>query len=337
MLHSLNPEAEHVFAVVQLKALGDILLTTPVVRALKVAFPRSKVIFICNKIGRLMLDGNPHIDQFMFFDRTDALGDYLKKVRLLRSEKIDVLFDFMNNPRSAFISFFSGAKRKVSYPSARSFLYTDVMQVKSSDCYIVEQKLSLIEAVGISESGRELDFYFSSADESVFHHFREKIGNSDDLVVILSATHKRERRKWPVQNYAKLADYLTETYAAVVVWSWGPGEEQFVDGAIAKCKSKSYKMPPTTMREMAAFYRNSDLFVGNSNGPSHVAVAVGLSSIQLHGHTDGRSWCPDNGLHRFIQSSEFGRVDATLESITLEDVKKITDEMLSEIVSLKKK
>ena len=65
-----------------------------------------------------------------------------------------------------------------------------------------------------------------------------------------------------------------------------------------------------------------DLFVGNSNGPSHIAVASGPCSLQLHGHTEAAAWCPNSKKHQSIQAKEFfsGRKDCTLDSILLDDV-----------------
>ena len=89
---------------------------------------------------------------------------------------------------------------------------------------------------------------------------------------------------------------------------WGPGEEELIDKVMGLCKSLTFKAPPTSFREAAAIIANMDLFVGNSNGPSHVAVAVDVCSFQLHGHTDVTSWCPMSEKHRGIQAPDFGKV-----------------------------
>src|SRR5690606_32279301 len=104
--------------------------------------------------------------------------------------------------------------------------------------------------------------------------------------VALSPTHRRAVRRWPLASYAALADRLVNEWGAAVVWLWGPGEEAEIDAAMALTQAPTIKAPKTSFREMAALLGNMHLFVGNSNGPSHVAVADGICSLQLHGHTD---------------------------------------------------
>ena len=104
-----------------------------------------------------------------------------------------------------------------------------------------------------------------------------------------------------------------------MTWLWGPGEEQEIDTAMALTKEPTTKAPKTSFREMAALIANTDLFIGNSNGPSHVAVAVDTPSLQLHGPTDGRSWCPDTPRHRFIQGDTTEEIEVAAVSGLLEE------------------
>ena len=113
---------------------------------------------------------------------------------------------------------------------------------------------------------------------------------SAPIRVVLSPTHRRLVRQWPKSSYAALADRLVAEWGAHVLWAWGPGERGFVTEAMGLCKQKTFLCPETTFRELAALFANCDLFVGNSNGPSHVAVAAGLPSFQLHGPTRLRAW-----------------------------------------------
>jgi ADP-heptose:LPS heptosyltransferase len=63
------------------------------------------------------------------------------------------------------------------------------------------------------------------------------------------------------------------------------------------------------MRELAAFIANCDLFVGNSNGPSHVATSTEIPSLQLHGPTYAKSWSPLNERHQAVQKAQMEDID----------------------------
>lgn len=316
---------------IQLRQLGDILLTTPCIREIKRHNPNAKVTFLCHKMGNLILQENPYMDEcFLYDENKDSFRDYLKLIRSIRNKKFDLVLDFMNNPRSALFAFLSGADARVSFQSKRRFFYSDVIPKAKPAEYIVKEKFRLLEAVGISAQDQSLTlpwFEIHTAPllkfYSAYPEFREK-----PLRVVLSPTHRREARRWPLESYAQVADHLVREHGAFVSWVWGPGEEAEIDKAMSFCKTKTFKFPPTQFREMAALVANHDLFIGNSNGPSHVAVGVGIHSLQLHGHTFAKSWSPCTDKHVAIQ----GPVDISQISVAsvLEKLKGMLPEVLAE-------
>lgn len=103
-------------------------------------------------------------------------------------------------------------------------------------------------------------------------------------------------------HYAALADRFLSLPDTAVLWIWGPGEEAEIDEVIALTKGQSIKAPPTKFRELAALLAQCELFVGNSNGPSHAAVSVNMATLQLHGLTQARAWSPLNDAHHALQA-----------------------------------
>ena len=301
--------------VIQLRQLGDILLTTPCLRALKEGATakgedQPEVVFLSHPMGRLVLRDNPYIDELVTYPPdSDWRGEWAL-ARQLRARRFDLVFDFMNNPRSAFYARMTGAEERVAFTSARRPAYTLTVPKPSDPGYIVREKFALLSAAGFSPSDERLVFTWAQEDALVFHEFlasQPAIAGAP-LRIVLSATHRREVRRWPLTSYAALADRLVREWGAAVMWLHGPGEEAVVDEAMTLTEERTFKMPPTTFRGMAAFLAQCDLFIGNSNGPSHVAVAADVPSLQLHGHTRAASWCPRTERHRAIQSPEFGKV-----------------------------
>lgn len=308
---------------IQLRQLGDILLTTPCTQVIRHHEPDALISFLSHKMGRMVLEQNPYLDEIFYYDEKSGLRDSFNLIRQLRARHFDVVFDFMNNPRSALLSLASGSGQRIGFKSARQICYNMTVPKGNSADYLVREKFRLLAAAGIVADDERLILPWGEGELGPLRSllvenpaFREA-----SIRVILSPTHRRANRKWPAQRYVALADHLSVAWGATVLWIWGPGGERAeVDALRQQCQQQTYLAPATTFREMAALIANSDLFVGNSNGPSHVAVAADTCSLQLHGHTDARTWCPMNQKHRAVQSSEFGRVDATLNAISLEDV-----------------
>jgi ADP-heptose:LPS heptosyltransferase len=322
--------------VIQLRQLGDILLTTPCVRALKAGTDVAaenpganlgehapEIVFLSHPMGRLVLSDNPYIDEHVTYDPNGGWRQELQLAQQLRSRRFDLVLDFMNNPRSAFYARMTGAPRRLAFRSARWPAYTQTIARPHDADYIVREKFKLLTAGGFQASDERLVFTWTEADAKAYRDFVAVVPEvaAAPLRVVLSATHRREVRKWPLASYAALADRLVRDWGAAVLWLHGPGEEGVVDQAMALTKERTFKMPPTSFRGMAAFLAHCDLFIGNSNGPSHVAVAVDTPSLQLHGHTRAASWCPLNQRHQALQSPEFGHKPVpTMDAITLDAV-----------------
>lgn len=308
---------------IQLRQLGDILLTTPCIREIKINDPDAHITFLSHPMGKHILNDNPYLDQLLLYNDKDPWYKELSFVKSLRKEKFDVVFDFMNNPRSAIYSLFSGSDTRVSFVSKRKFAYNKLVDREKVGDYLVREKFKLLREMGYEpKSERPILPWFEKDTTPLLDMVKENDSFAKAPIrVVLSPTHRRVMRRWPVENYAKLADFLVSKWGAEVVWIWGPSEKEFVSEVQSLCKEKTFMAPNTTFRELAAFIANCDLFVGNSNGPSHVAVAADTCSFQIHGPTQARSWCPSNEKHRAIQSKEigFGQYES-LEKVSFSEV-----------------
>ena len=229
--------------IVQLRQLGDILLTTPVVDALKEQYPEAKISFLSHPMGKLVLNENPNIDELLFYPNSKI--EYLKFLLKLRKNKYDLVLDYMFNGRSAIFSVISGAKKRISFKSNRSFFYTDVIDRNTDDpMYIVEEKLRLLEELGWQGKRKNITLSWFEKDLEASKGFLETL-DPKKIRIVISATHRRNNRQWSLARYAELSDYLTREWGAELIWLWGPGEEDFVTEAMSLCKEKAHKAPRT--------------------------------------------------------------------------------------------
>ena len=308
--------------IIQLRQLGDILLTTPLASEIKRQRPDCRVSFLSHPMGRLILAGNPDLDQEIYYPADGAFRSTMNFVRKLREQRFDVIIDAMNNPRSAFFTLAAGygtSARRIGFAGRRQLAYHERAVRGGDPCYIVTEKFRLLEPLGLNGERSQLTLPWQQTDTRPLDELArcEPLFDKAPLRVVLSPTHRREARRWPLAYYAKLSDWLTGEWGAVVTWIWGPGEESEIDQVMALCQKKSLKAPKTSFRELTAFIAHCDLFIGNSNGPSHIAVAVDTPSLQLHGPTSAISWCPMTMNHQAIQSPSN---DHLMEGITVESV-----------------
>lgn len=317
--------AEERILVIQLRQLGDILLTTPCLRAIKAERPKARLTVLTHGMGKLILNQNPFVDEhFSYGDDWSKLQEW-RLAQTLRQRKFDLVIDFMNNPRSAFYALMTGARERIAFNSARRFAYTHTIPRPAQGNYIVDDKFQLLKEAGFNPTDRRLILPWFEPHLQPLLRFQGEHPAflSAPLRVVISPTHRREPRRWPLKHYAALSDWLQNEWKAAVVWLWGPGEEAVVDEGLSYCSVPALKAPKTSFAEMTAFVANCDLFIGNSNGPSHVAVAGGICSLQLHGHTSAASWCPMTPEHQAVQAPTYGKE-------TMPDMATITVEAVQE-------
>jgi len=300
---------------IQLRQLGDILLTSPAIRAVRKAYPDAQLDFLTHRMGKLILANNPDLDNLWTYHERES---WLQQGRLLRSlkrQRYDCVVDFMYNPRSALMTWWTKAPQRIAFDSRRRWAYTHLIPSDDSSDYIVRQKFRLLQVLGIHGGQERLILPWFEKDAAIVDKFsRQEASFAESRCrVIISATHRREVRQWPVERYAQIADRLQSEWGATVIWIWGPDEEPFVESGMSFCSRPMLKAPATSFGELAALIANSDLFVGNSNGPSHVAISTDTCSLQLHGPTLAKAWCPVNERHLAIQATRMA--DITVDEV----------------------
>jgi ADP-heptose:LPS heptosyltransferase len=295
--------------IIQLRQLGDILLTTPVVRAIKDQMPEADVDFMTYPMGKLIIPGNPLVRNHIIAPQAGVMAA-MTFARKLRQEHYDVVFDFMATPRSAVMARLVPAYERIAFQTSRAPLFTQTIPRGRSEQYIVREKFQLLKPIGIASEDVRMTLPVDDRDFDVPRKFINSVPELSEskMRVILSPTHRRDERKWPLERWAQLAVWLERSRTAKVIWIWGPGEEEEIDSVIRLSQGVGVKSPKTTFRELAALIKESHLFIGNSNGPSHVAVAMDTPSIQLHGPTSAVSWCPMTERHRAVQGADMAAI-----------------------------
>lgn len=333
--------------IIQLRRIGDVLMCTPAVRALRRSFPEGYIAFLVEGECSDLLMHNPHLDQVLVLDRRKYKNPlyWLQTIRRIRRERFDVAIDFLGNPRSTYICFLSGAERRAGYDiPVRRWFYNMIATEDPTARYSAAHKLGVLKLLGVESSDVQLDF-FVSAEARLFSErfFRENRIDSGSLIVCISPTSRRRFRRWPLDRFARLADWLTSQFGARVILVWGPGEKHVVEKVRDQMKRKPVVCWETkNLLELGAILEKCDLYLGNDNGTKHIAVAMGKPTVTIYGPEDPRSWTyPDKSRHRFLKA----QVECTdcrqvkhkcveldcLHRITVGDVQRVFLELIKDL------
>jgi ADP-heptose:LPS heptosyltransferase len=339
--------------IIQLRRIGDVLMCTPALRALRNKFPQSHIAFLTEKESESLLSENPYLNELIVWDkrRYNNLFYSTKKIFELRKKSFDTVIDFFGNPRSAWTCFFSGARYRIGYDlKGRGILYNLKVKTDSNPAYAAQSRLNALQVLSINSNDVNLDFFLSQKAEGFTKIFFEgKKIKTKDFIISVSPTSRRHFNRWSLDKYAELCDWLIDQYNAKIILVWGPGEKEIVEKLSSLMKNDPIVSAHTeTLQELGAILKRCDIHIGNDNGTKHIAVAVGLPTVTIFGPHSEVSWTiPDPARHKWVKK----KVDCPdcekikhnckeltcLEKIKVLDVKEKFLELLGGIESLKQK
>ena len=328
---------------IQLRRIGDVLMTTPAVRELRRAYPEAHITYLTEAPSDQVLQGNPNVDEVMLWPRRKGLRRAIATVAEIRRRKFDLVVDFFSNPTSAMITGFSGAPRRIGFAfRGRGWAYSDPLPLMQLP-YSAQHKLGLLAPLGVQGGALAPEVFVGEVDRAYAARQLEALGVAPgDLLVAISPVSRRDYRVWPAGKYAKLADVLIERYGAKVLFFWGPGEEHFVDAVRVEMIHQALPAYPVpSLMEMAALLERANLFIGNNNGPRHFAIAVGTPTVGVFGRGRPENWTPPDAPGHATVERDPGCKEACtyprcericIRDVPYADMERATETLLEELL-----
>jgi ADP-heptose:LPS heptosyltransferase len=283
--------------VIQLRRIGDILLTTPVLSYLKAAVPGATVDFLCDPMGKTILETNPNVDDLIIHDKKHRLREF----RMIRARRYDAVLDFLNNPISTYITAFSGARWRVAYRTGpRAVLYNVTPAVPVEPEYVPLRKIRLarawLNAAGLPSPSPSADasrpkLYLADADRNFARDWMSAERLNRGGYAVLAPAHRHGIRAWRPEGYRAVAlDLKRRGFQPYL--AWGPGEEGVMAEVRRGHEDDIRLLPPTSLRQMAAIFELAAVVVTNDSGAMHLAVSVGTPTVTIYGPTRPVDWNP---------------------------------------------
>ncbi len=318
------------FLLIQLRRIGDVLMTTPSIRLLRESFPEAELTFLTEVPADQVLRNNPFLDEILIFRKAQTISDSISFFRNLRDQQFDCVIDFFGNPRSALMTRFSFAPIRIGFGfRGRSWAYTHPVKISSELSYAAQDKAQLLGELGISTDDFELNFFPDEQDKEYAEQLFSQLGIRDgDFVVSLSPVSRQPYKVWPAERFATVADGLVQKYKAKILFLFGPGEEHFIDSVRGSMRQKAlpvYDIPSLT--ETMAILNKVDLHFGNDNGVRHFAVAGGIPTLTIFGRPWAANWTPPKvDLHSTLEHDPGCKNNCTFPECKLECLYGVTIE-----------
>lgn len=290
--------------VLKLRAIGDVMLSTVVLRNLRLAFPNAQVDFLTERSSREVIEGNPYINNILVFDYKRDNGAGL--LWTVRRRKYDLVIDLFGNPRTAIITLFSGARYRVGYRFRwRQYCYNVVVEPRGGEVHNTEFNLDAVRAIDVPIVSNEIEFPLDGASEQFAEEFfsrevQRKPGSG--FIVALNPGGGWYTKRWKTPQYARLGDALVGEFGAKVLLVWGPGEEHDVRDLQSRMTQPSLLLPQTSLKQLGAILKRCHLLVTNDSGPMHIAAAVGTPVVAIFGPTNPELQGPVGAGHEIVRN-----------------------------------
>ncbi len=282
--------------------LGDILLATAMLRALRLAYPNA-TIDVAVGPSAIAVRGNWRLNHVVDMGRVSMPGaprrSILAVAQALRAWRYDTAITLDRSPLVGMLPVLAGIPRRVGLDSrGRGFAQTiRVPALPDAPRHEAEVYLDTVRAIGIQPGNPRLEF-FPSPDDEAAARAALPLTHDRPLVILHPAGGVNPgmtmlAKRWPAARFAALADRLILEDDAVVVLVGGPDDRKV--SAQVRAAMRHDLLDNTgclTFSTLGAFIRHAALYVGNDTGATHLAVAMGAPTVMVMGPTDPRRYGP---------------------------------------------
>jgi predicted lipopolysaccharide heptosyltransferase III len=279
----------------QLKRIGDLILTTPAVATLRERFPEAQVTMVVSSECADLLPAISGLDRILIARRN--LRD-LAPFLAVAGKRFDYCIDFTRNDRSAFLALLSRArKRIVSYrvrdqSKSRARLYTDFVDVRMRDLHTIDYNLALLEPLAIRDVSCHLNLKLPKSAHEKADALRRN-WNGRRPYVVLHPGSARQEKLWDAARWTQVIERFRHDDGFDLVLTSGASKHELAHIAAIKSKTKIIDLSgKTDLLTLAALIGQARLLVTVDSAPVHLAAATRTPQVILFGPTNPFHWRP---------------------------------------------
>jgi len=291
---------------IRLDNIGDVLVTTPSVRALRKKYPDAEIHILVRPSTAGLVIHNPNLNQVIQFEppwlhRSGALRlwDSLltfkdnATIRRLREEKYDLIIEFHTEPRNIILSWAAKGRYRVGHADrGLGFLLTHQVPYEDSG-HIMDRTQRLVEYAGCAAEMPMLDLFLSHADEANGQKAMKEHWLRKKEFICLNPGTGRVNKRWTNQCWTELADLIHDKHNATIVFTGSsddlPDIYQIISG-MRNGQTAVVLAGKTTLGGLAEVYRHAKAVVCPDTGPLHIAKSVGAPLVALFGPINPIIW-----------------------------------------------
>jgi ADP-heptose:LPS heptosyltransferase len=333
---------------VRLRSIGDTVLMTPCLHALKEWRPGVEIDVVTETLAAPVLEGHPLVDHLLIAGRSTA--SRLALLAQLRSKRFDLAFNLHGGTTAMMLTALSGARHTVGFRGQRgSWLLKlrapgpDVI-LGMQRVHSVEQQLALLQWAGVPSPAELRLNITTSADAaaSVTNRLKNEgisaaeLGSAQFAIVAPGAAF--DSKRWSSRGFASVIDHLADRWRLESLVISGPGQEQVANEVVSAARSAARTLSRITLAELKALVGvYGRVFVGNDSGPMHIAAALGCPIVAVFGSSNPDVWRPwTEATYRVLggeQDTPDSNLREAIDRVRIDEVIAAVDQVLESAVT----
>ena len=284
--------------IVRLRSIGDTVLTTPSLFALKRFLPDAQIDILLEDWVAPVLEGFPHVDNVITIKRGSTTAR-ARAARRIRAARYDVVYNLHGGTTATLLTRATGARHRVGYAHYQyGRLHNHLAPASAllwgtTKTHSVEQQLALLGWTGVPVSDRpptQLAVTEAAAATTATKLRAAGLAESASFAVVHPAAAFNTKR-WAIENFARVVEHLEDRGLATVAIT-AANETELAGQLKSQSAAPVIGLTDLSLSEVSALAARARLFVGNDSGIAHIAAAVSAPAVVIFGSSNVTHWRP---------------------------------------------
>jgi heptosyltransferase-2 len=283
--------------------VGDAIMTTPVLRAVRKNYPKAQITVLAKPWVIPVYEHNPYVDHIMLYDNNRRHKRGLGTLTLaadIRQHQFDLAVLMQNAFEAALITWLGCVRERLGYNTdARVMLLNRAVKMdpKLKQGHLIDYYIAILKGAGLFTDGRRLDLFLSKEDRQTAGNILKQSGldQSAPVIGINPGATGGTAKRWFPERFAKVAERLSKKFNTKILIFGGPSDRELGDQICQSAPDCCVNIAgQTTLGQAFALIETCRLFITNDSGLMHAAAALNINQVAVIGSTNFKATSPAN-------------------------------------------
>jgi heptosyltransferase-2 len=291
-------------------SIGDVLMTTPLIRAIRKKYPKAKISYLVGEWSKEVLKDNKNIDQIITFKDEIVFKkkffEILKLIRQIRSKKFDICFVLDKHFLWTLFAFFCNIQFRIGFDRFGEGFANNLNIKYDGTKYELDYYLNIAKLLNVNIKNKKMEMFLTEKDKKFVYNFIKKNKLKNIIGIAAGGAENPGQRmfikRWPKENYISLIDKLIDKHNILLLG--GKNDYQLNESIKNEILRKNEKIKnklinlagKTTIKQSVALIDKCKYFITHDSGPMHIATLTKTRLITLFGPTPAERFAPKNAI-----------------------------------------